>query len=89
MEKAFADCSEKDCVIEGSPPAAGVQKLDTQRGGALGAGEEREISLLKGSNSSYDFLACELAEVQPNVDLFLEPVSVYIDAAALSRVQRA
>lgn len=89
IKEVFADCGGKAFVFSGSIPTTGVSKLERRGGGALGGGEERELSLLKEANASYDVIGCELTEVHASVDLFLAPSSVYIDVATLSRVPRA
>ncbi|CAN8063252.1 unnamed protein product [Agarophyton chilense] len=86
---AFTDCGGKAFVVAGSLPTAGVSKLERRGGGAIGGGEDREMSLLKEAIPNYEILGCELAEKQATVDLFLAPSSVYIDAATLGRVPRA
>lgn len=89
IKEAFMDYGGKAFVVCGSIPTYGVNRLERRGGGAMGGGEERELSLLREANASYDILGCELGEVQASVDLFLAPSSVYVDVSTLSRLPRA
>lgn len=89
IRAALADVGGKAFVVAGSMPTVGLGKLERRGGGAVGGGEEREMSLLREASPDYEILGCELAEVQASVDIFLAPSSMYMDAATLARVPRA
>ncbi len=86
---AMAETGGKAFVVAGGIPSAGVDTLERRGGGAVGGGEEREQRLLKPATPNYEVLACELAEKQISVDLFLAPTAAFVDAATLVRVPRA
>lgn len=86
---AMKETGGKAFVVAGSIPSAGVDTLERRGGGAVGGGEEREQRLLKPATPNYEALACELAEKQISVDLFLAPTAAFVDAATLVRVPRA
>lgn len=82
-EKGFVDTGGQELVIEGSFPSAGVMKLEQRGGSATGDVEECQMELFLETTPKFDVLGCEIADVQPSVDLFILPSSVHVDAAEL------
>lgn len=88
IKEALTDIGGKVYLVSGSIPTSGLHKLERRGGGVINSNEDREMSLLKEANSSYDILGCELAEQNISVDLILAPTSIYIDSSTLSKICR-